>query len=72
MVTKTTRQLYDDAVLAQHQLLTGTSPRVVVDQNGERVEYTAANRAALASYINILAGQLGLSGRTSGPLGVIF
>jgi hypothetical protein len=73
MVTKTTRQLYDEAILAQHQLLTGALPRVVVDQNGERVEYTAANRGALSSYINLLAGQLGLNtNRVSGPMGVIF
>ena len=41
----------DEARAAQHKLLTGVLPRVVVDQNGERVEYTSANAGALAAYI---------------------
>ncbi len=43
---------------AYHKLLTGTSARVVVDQNGERVEFTAANRAALYNYIMELQAQI--------------
>lgn len=38
----------------------GTSPRVVVDQNGERVEYTAANKTALYNYIQQMESQLGV------------
>jgi hypothetical protein len=43
---------------AYHKLLTGTSARVVVDQNGERVEFTAANRSALYGYILDLRAQI--------------
>lgn len=49
-----------EARAAYHALQTGTSPRVVVDQNGERVEFTAANRQGLYSYIKQLESQLGL------------
>lgn len=48
----------DEAVAAYHQLTIGQSARVVVDQNGERVEFTAANSAKLASYITSLRMQL--------------
>lgn len=37
----------------------GQSARVVVDQNGERVEYTPANSTKLSAYINDLKRQLG-------------
>lgn len=60
-----------DAETAYHALLTGVSARVVVDQNGERVEYTAANRAALKAYIDELRGLLGLKTIT-GPMRVLF
>lgn len=48
----------DEAVAAYHQLTIGQAARVVVDQNGERVEFTAANSAKLASYITTLRMQL--------------
>lgn len=38
-------------------LSTGNSTRVVVDQNGARVEYNTANRAGLLSFIRVLQGQ---------------
>lgn len=50
----------NEAKAAYHALQTGTSPRVVVDQNGERVEFTAANRHGLYSYIKQLESQLGV------------
>lgn len=53
-----TPALLTEARRAYHALVTGTSPRVVVDQNGERVEYTAANRSALNVYIQQLEVQL--------------
>ena len=37
----TVQERLDAANLAYHQLVTGTMPRVVVDQSGQRVEYTA-------------------------------
>lgn len=49
-----TPTLLRDARAAYHSLLTGTMPRVVVDQNGERVEYSVANKAALYTYIQQL------------------
>ena len=47
-----------EAEESYHLLLTGRSARVVVDQNGERVEFTAANRASLYSYILELRSRL--------------
>lgn len=47
----TNEQKLAEAESALHSLVTGTMPKVIVDQNGERVEYTQANRAALERYI---------------------
>ena len=60
-----------DAQEALHLLLTGQSPRVFVDQNGERVEYATANAPRLRAYINEMKTALGLTGQT-GPAGVMF
>ena len=54
-----------------HSLMIGQSARVVVDQNGERVEYSAANAGRLAAYIAELKRLLGL-GQTEGPMRVWF
>ena len=54
----TTAELLVQAETAYHQLMIGTSPRVVVDQNGERIEYTSANRAGLYSYIQELKARI--------------
>lgn len=54
-----TKALLDEARKAYHALVTGTSARVIVDQNGERVEFTAANRSNLYAYIQMLETQLG-------------
>ena len=43
-----------EAEEAYHRLQTGVSARVVVDSNGERIEFTAANRRYLISYIQQL------------------
>lgn len=48
-----------DAEAKYHLLVTGMSARVVVDQNGERVEFTAANAGRLQAYIHDLRRQLG-------------
>ena len=52
----------------------GGQPLVVVDQNGERVEYTRANSAQLRAYILELQRAIASNGTTiaSGPMGVIF
>lgn len=47
-----------DARSAYHNLRTGKMARVVVDQNGERVEFVAANATALYNYIQQLEGEL--------------
>ncbi len=62
----TVEQKLDEAKLAYHQLNTGTMARVVVDQSGQRVEFTAANKANLYQYIQDLSAQLGVG--TSVPL----
>lgn len=59
-----------DARTQYHALLTGQKVRVIVDQNGERIEFTAANAGRLASYITSLERQLGTS--RSGPARAFF
>lgn len=52
---------------ALHNLLMGGHARVIVDSNGERVEYTAGNATRLRSYIYEIKLRLGV--RTAqGPM----
>lgn len=51
-------QQLEEARRAYHLLATGRMPRVVVDQNGERVEFTAANRSALYAYVQQLESKV--------------
>lgn len=53
-------QRLSEAESALHALLLGTSARVFVDQNGERVEMTAANASRLRAYIHELKLKLGV------------
>lgn len=58
-----------EAENALHQIMLGQGARVYVDQNGERVEYFAANAGRLRQYIyelKVLLGQV----TPSGPLNV--
>jgi len=71
--------LIADAEKQYHMLQIGRMARVVVDQNGERVEFTAANRAGLHGYITSLKaeyakcpGQTCNLGASRGPIGFIF
>jgi hypothetical protein len=65
--------LLNEAETQYHRLMLGLSPRVVVDQNGERIEYTAANAPRLAQYIAGLKMQLGLlPANNRGPAGAFF
>lgn len=59
-----------DAEKQYHSLITGTMARVVVDQNGQRVEFTAANRSTLGAYIASLQSQVSscCGGAVSGAL----
>ena len=66
----TTAEKIADAEVKLHQLLTGQLARVFVDQNGERVEYTATNAKALRIYINELRAEDNT--RPLGPLRMIF
>lgn len=59
-----------DAEREYHALITGSKPRVVVDQNGERVEFTAANAGRLMQYIQSLKAQM--NGSNRGPMRVFF
>lgn len=67
--TATLQARLDAAEEAYHQLMVGNSARVVVDQNGERIEFTAANAARLQAYIAKLQFQLDNSTQ-KGPLGI--
>lgn len=46
-----------EADAAYHSLSIGGGVRAVTDENGERIEYTMANRANLLAYIRTLAPQ---------------
>lgn len=52
------KQRYAEASRAYHDLQIGVSLRVAVDQNSERVEYTAANRQSLLAYLTSLQRQI--------------
>ena len=55
---------------AYHQLMLGNKPLVVVDQNGERVEFTRANATQLKKYIDGL--RLEINGSRRSPLKAVF
>lgn len=62
-----------EAEAAYHSLVTGSMARVVVDQNGERVEFTPANAVRLYQYINDLKSQQPTTAPVCpGPLGFYF
>lgn len=62
----------EEARTAYHELVTGIKAVVVVDQNGERVEFNRTTRAALSQYIAKLEVELGLASRSNRPLKVFF
>jgi hypothetical protein len=72
MATKTLAEKLVEAEAAYHELMVNGSVRVVVDQNGERVEYTAVNSAKLVAYIAELRGLIAGTPLVRGPAGVIF
>ena len=49
------------AEIAYDRLMTGKAPRVLVDQNGERLEFTPANAGRLKAYILELQTLLGIA-----------
>lgn len=64
----TNAELLIQAKGAMHDLRTGRSARVVVDQNGERVEFTSANVAGLRAYIDELERAVAETSVSRGPL----
>lgn len=63
-VTLYTQRL-TEAQTAYHNLTVGGHARVVVDQNGERVEFTAPNAQRLRAYImelQVLLGKVTVTG----------
>lgn len=48
------KEMLTDALDSLHNLRTGKMARVIVDKNGERVEFTAATQSGLITYINQL------------------
>lgn len=72
ILTTEQRTLYTtrlaEAEQAYHDYRMGNSARVFVDQNGERVEYSAVNIAGLRSYIIELKGLLGQNTGITGPM----
>ena len=66
-MTCSLRSRYDNALAAYDDLLTGKSVRVLVDQNGERIEYTPATASKLLGYITSLASSLGIDPLTGKP-----
>lgn len=68
----TNAELLVQAQTAMHELRTGRSARVVVDQNGERVEFTSANVAGLRAYIDELTRLVAATPLSRGPLNPFF
>ena len=64
--------LLQQAQDAKHKLVTGQLARVFVDQNGERVEFTATNIAALNRYISELQALVTPNTCARRPIGFIF
>jgi hypothetical protein len=71
----TAAQRLEQAREARHKLVTGQLARVFMDQNGERVEFTATNLANLDAYIRTLETEANPSlacRKRPRPIGFIF
>lgn len=71
----TLQQRLAEAETALHNALLGNAPTVVVDQNGERIEYSRTRPGDLNKYIQSLRWQIAqLQGTavTGGPLRPVF
>jgi hypothetical protein len=62
-------KLLNEARSAYHILMMGQQAKVFVDQNGERIEYTASNSNRLSAYISYLERMCGVNAG-SGPMKV--
>lgn len=54
MTDEECKALLAEAKAAYHTLMMGTRARVIVDQNGQRVEFAASNKGDLYAYIQSL------------------
>ena len=74
--TTYTQAMLVEAEAAYHALLTGTAVVEVVDQNGEKVRFTPANRYALQNYIGTMRAELcqqaGFGVNPNSPMGFFF
>lgn len=65
-----------EAEEALHELITGQAAYLFIDQNGEQVRYTPAQKSDLQGYINELKNDLaacqGNQSRATGPLYFIY
>ena len=69
------RNRLDTAREQYHKLMTGKAARVLVDQNGERIEYTSVSSSSLLRYIRDLEAIIDRETRgrnSSGPLRFIW
>ena len=64
--------LLREAEQAYHELAIGQSVKVVVHQNGQRMEYTPATKTMLKTYIQELKAQLGQPAMPSPPMRAFF
>lgn len=74
-MSKTTAQLLVEAESAYHDLQTGKAVTEIVDQNGERVKFRAADLQQLYLYIQSLRAQLTpvtVGAPINSPAGFIF
>lgn len=62
------RKWLAEAEIALHDLQMGRAVRVLVDQSGERIEYTLTNHTRLMGYIETLKRELGIIAPTR-PMG---
>ena len=72
MPAMTTQEKLDQAEAAYHDLMIGKSAKVFVDQNGERVEFSAPDAPRLRQYIQALRAEIAGTPATSPPMGVYF
>ena len=64
--------LLREAEQAYHELAIGQSAKVIVHQNGQRMEYSPATKTMLKTYIQELKAQLGQPAMPSPPMRAFF
>ncbi len=64
--------LLREAEQAYHELAIGQSVKVIVHQNGQRMEYSPATKTMLKTYIQELKAQLGQPAMPSPPMRAFF